>query len=308
MFWLLRRLWWMRRSRVMLPVLGLALAAQGWLLVRPPAVPLDSRRLELTDEVARKLAESLPPPAAGRPTLAVLPLERDQTGAVTEAVRQAIARVDHYSVEPASLLERMITECGLMPNTVNFESAEELDTTQLSGEYVLLGRVQVLSARSDRDEAVLEGILIPAGQSLGGQRRQHQVASAPDSGHGVSGLRFRTEPVRLRAEAIHDHRPAANVASVTAWYQPSRLLIWLLILLGLPLVAGPLIQRGLDRQSNGLNLLMLLGLTTAAGLAASTVIGMQIETGVGAALLVLTLALALGYNWWFLSKLEDLRA
>jgi len=305
MFWLLRSLWSMRRSRVMLPMLGLAVLAQGWLLVRPQPVPLDTRRLELTDEVARKLAETLPPPPGRRPTLAVLPFDRDPTGAVTEAVRRAIARVDQYTVQPASLLERVITECGLMPNNVRLEAADELDTTRISGEYVLLGRVQVLSARSDRDEAVLEAVLLPVA-TPGQGTRGGSSPGAKVPGHGVSGLHF-AEPVRFRAETVHDHQIAAKSARDGVWYQPSRLLIWLLLVLGLPLVAAPLIQRGLDRESNGLNLLMLLGLTAAAGLGAWTVIGMPIETSGGAGLLLFTLVLVFGYNWWLLSKLEDLR-
>lgn len=306
MFWLLRRIWSMGRSRLMLPVLGLAVAAQGWLLVRPGPLPLDDRRLELTDEVARKLAESLPTPAAGRPTLAVLPLERDPTGAVTDAVRRAIDRVDRYTVLPPSLLERVVTECGLTRNTIRLDGAEELDLARIPAEFALVGHVQSLSARSDSDEAVLEGVLIHNASSPGEAVYDHRV-SPPGPPWAQEGSVVQEGSVRLRAEVVHDHRPAAKLAGMAAWYQPSRLLFWLLLMLGLPLAAIPLIQRGLDRQSNAVNLLMLLGLTAAAGLGVWAAIGTPIETGLGAALLVLTLVLALGYNWWLLSKLEELR-
>lgn len=287
MFWLLRTMWSMGRSRVMLPVLALAVAAQGWLLVRPRPLPLDARRLELTDEVARKLAESLPVPAVERPTLAVLPFERDPTGVVTDAVRRAIERVDRFTVLPPGLLDRVQAEYGWTRNSVSLDKADELDLARVPGEFVLVGQVQNLSARSDGDEAVLEGVLI---------RNASSRASPP-----------KEKAVRIRAEAVYDHRSAAALAGAAAWYPPSRLLIAALLVLGLPLVAAPAIQRGLDRQSNAVNLLMLLGLTAAAGTGCWGVVGASLETGLGAALLVLTLVFALGYNWWLLSKLEELR-
>ena len=287
MFWLLRMMWSMGRSRVMLPVLLLAVAAQAWLLLRPQPLPLDERRLVLTDEVARKLAESLPVPAAGRPSLVVLPFERDPTGSVTDAVRRAIDRGDRYTVLPPSLLERVATECGLTLNPVRLEAADELDLARIPGEFVLAGQVQNLSARSDGDDAVLEGVLI---------RNATSRESSPER-----------KSVLLRAEAVYDHRAAAKLAGMTAWFRPSRVLIGLLLVLGLPLAATPLLQRGLDQQSNAVNLLMLLGLTAATGAGCWIVVGMPVETALGSVLVALTLGFVLGYNWRLLSKLEELR-
>jgi hypothetical protein len=307
MFWLLRVMSWVMGSRMMVAVLGLAIAIQAWLLLRVQPIALDARQLELADEVAHKLAESLPRPTAGRPTLVVMPFDRDPTGGVTEAVRRAIARVDHYTVQPPGLQERLITRCGFALTTVSFASAEQLDTAGLGGEYVLLGQVQILSARSDRDEAVLEGILIPA-RSSADSRRSQRVADSADSMRGPAGPQAPSRVLRVKGEAVHEHRPVTMASGLAAWCQPARLVAWLVFVLCLPLAVARPIQHALNRESNGLNLLMLLGLTTAAWSAAWAVIGRSAETGVGTALLVLTLAAAFGYNWWVLSRLEHLRS
>jgi hypothetical protein len=75
----------------------------------------------------------------------------------------------------------------------------------------------------------------------------------------------------------------------------------------LPFLAAPWLTRGLNRESNAVNLAMLLGLTAIASLAAWQLCGLNTETGEGTALLLLTMVLALGYNVWLLSKLEELR-
>jgi len=111
-----------------------------------------------------------------------------------------------------------------------------------------------------------------------------------------------------------DGRPALVVTRFeddptarTTYPWPSRLLSWLIVALVMPLLLAPLAQRGLDRQSNALNLLMLLGLTACAGLAAFGLLGCHLDTGLAAVWLVLGITLSLLYNWLILGKLDDLR-
>ena len=83
--------------------------------------------------------------------------------------------------------------------------------------------------------------------------------------------------------------------------------MWLLTASLIPLFSASVITRGLARESNGLNLAMLLGLTAIGGLAAWALLGLQLETGAGATALALTVAIGLAYNWCVLTKLEELR-
>jgi len=77
MGWIRRSLWRPLRVRFVLPLLLIAAAGEFWLSVRPKPCPLDDRRVRLVNEAAAKLAESLPAPQAGRPTIIVLPFEQD---------------------------------------------------------------------------------------------------------------------------------------------------------------------------------------------------------------------------------------
>ena len=88
---------------------------------------------------------------------------------------------------------------------------------------------------------------------------------------------------------------------------PARIVVWLLLAVLLPLAAAPLLSWGLAAESNVVNLLMLLGLTTVAALAAYALIGFRLDTIWTAAFLVTAVILTLAYNWSVLSKLNELR-
>jgi hypothetical protein len=305
MRFIVRLLWRVVRFRLLLPMMLIGFAGQVWMSVRPTRNPLDERRLELADEVAGKLAESLPRPAVGRPTLIVMPFDRDPTGSVTDAVCRAIERVDRYAVQPRSLLENLLRKYGTRVEAITPEEAETLVIEDTPAEFVLAGRVQMLSARSDMDEAAIEGVFIP----VGGTRDTLAVtAEAPiaDRSTGVPITRL-SRPVRLLAETVRDHTTEAQPLPAETYPWPARLITWLLVALLLPLVATPLVSRGLEKQSNAVNLLMLLGLTSVAGVTAFAMVGFQLDTIWGASLLVAGTGLAFAYNWLVLAKVDELR-
>jgi hypothetical protein len=298
-------LWRVARIRLILPILCVGLVAQAWMTVRPKPNPLDARRLELADEVAGKLAESLPRPTLGRPTLVVMPFDRDPTGSVTDAVCRAIERVDRYTIQPPSLLENIFRQYGIPVQPVTPEAAESLAIENAPAEFLLAGRVQMLSARSDMDEASLEGVFIPIG---GVQDVQTLPAEAPIGANSMQApIGSLSRAVRLLAETVHDHTADTQPAPVETYPWPMRLVLWLLATLLLPVVVTPLVSRGLEKQSNTVNLLMLLGLTTVAGVAAFAMVGFRLDTAWGASLLVAGTGLALVYNWLVLSKVDELR-
>ena len=116
-------------------------------------------------------------------------------------------------------------------------------------------------------------------------------------------------PTALQSDEAPSKMDAAKArqAAVETYPWPARLVLWLLVALLLPLGAAPLVSRGLEMESNAVNLLMLLGLTTAAGLTAYAMVGFRLDTGLAATLLLAGVALALVYNWSVLTKLDELR-
>jgi len=278
MFELLRLL---LKLRLGIALLGLVVFWQGWMLIRPKPFPLDPRREAMATTAAENLAESMPQPPLRRPTLVVTPFQGDATGKVTEAVRKAVDRVGRYAVQPTTTMQNVMRELGLAEQSLSPESIASVDLGNLGTDYLLAGRVGVLSATTDKDEAVLEALLVPAGSP--------------------------SDTVRLCGEAVLDRSVTGIQRAIQSHPWPARLASWLALLLLLPLVLVPLVRRGLARESNAANLGMLLGLTLVTGLAAYAMLGFRLETVHSVISLVGGVGLALTYNWFLLSRLEDLR-
>lgn len=304
MFWLVRKMWRLVSWRASAVLLLAVAAGEGWLTLRPKPAPMDDHRADLSEELARKVAESLPVPPVGRPTLVVAPFERDPTGAVTQAVRHAIERVDRYAVQPASFLEILSREVG-MHQQLSPEEATCLALEDFPGEFLLAGRVETLSSRSDGDNAAAEIALVPRGMALPAEATPGMdlpsliVDNAP--------LPWTAQPIRFTAEVRHDRTigPAAKAILDDSW--PAKLVGWLLLTAMLPLTLSPAAARGLEKQSNAINLVMLLSLTAVPGLVAFAMLGFEVQGAEAAIVLILATALALLYNWVVLSKLEQLR-
>lgn len=280
MFRLVRRI---LGPRMLLAMVGLAvtLAWQGWMLVRPRAIPLDSRRRALAVEAAVKLARAMPEPATRKPTLAVARFEHDSTGEVTEEVRLAIDRMDVYAVQPTTVMQNVRRELSMKEEAPDLDAIATADLSGIDAEYLLAGRVSALRAAGGQEEALLEAVLMPI--------------SRP------------SESVRLSAGAGGDADESTPRAAVQSYPWPARLLSWLALAALLPLAFGPMTRRGLEKESNLVNLGMLAGLTTVAAVAAYAMVGFQVRT-IGAALWIAgATVLALVYNWGVLGKMEAMR-
>ena len=281
MVWVVGFLWKLVRSRLALPFLAIVVAGHCWMTFRPKPFPLDERRSELADEVAGKLADALPVPAAGRPTLTAAPFERDPTGTVTEAVQRAIDRVNRYAVQPASFTQNVFAEMGmreeLSPEHAAMAAADDLKT-----EYLLAGRVEKLSARTDMDEATVTAVLVPTG--------------LPECA------------VPLSVQVVHDHAATASQSGTETKAWLTHLVNWLMLAVLLPVAAAPAFMHGLKLRSNAFNAGILLALTFAGGIAAFAMLGFRLDTAISAALLIAAVTVALSYNWLILTKLEELTA
>lgn len=179
------------------------------------------------------------------------------------------------------LVENALGELGLR-QAVSPEAATSVAVDDVESEYLLAGRVEQLSARSDADQARLRAVFLPVG--------------SPD------------KAVHLSADVLHGHTAKADSWSAESYPWPARLLAWLALVVLLPLAVAPLALWGLQRGSNAVNLAMLLGLTLLAALAAFAMIGFRLDSWLSAALLIAAAGGWLAYNWGGLVKLEKLDA
>ncbi len=112
-----------------------------------------------------------------------------------------------------------------------------------------------------------------------------------------------------RAEAIRrslldlDYYRLAVSGIGSGW----RLLGWLAIALGLPLVTYPLAKRLLEKERNAVNVATWLGYSVADMGAALALTGFATPGLLGTVTLLLALGLSLFYNYGILTEIEDLR-
>ncbi len=101
--------------------------------------------------------------------------------------------------------------------------------------------------------------------------------------------------------------PASREQTGPAFAWPARALTWLAVVVMLPLAVAPLTRRMLEAESNAMNLALLAGLTAAGGLTAWALMEFRLAGWWAAPLLALAAGVAGVYNWFVLSKQEQLR-
>jgi hypothetical protein len=270
------------RACTVLARLGVVLIviAQGWVLVRPRPLPLDSARRALVEDAARQLAERLPAAPPGRPSLVVAQFQRDPTGLATDAVRRAIDRAGGFAVQPASFWENARRVLGIGIDGLAPEAAATATGNRLDGDYLMAGRLHRLAARSEREEAALEAVLVDA--------------------------RVPSQAISVKAEVARDHSRGQTAARITSYAWPARLAAWLALVVLLPLTLAPWLLRAVECRSNAVNLGLLLGLAAAGTAAALAVTGFRLEGSCAALALAAAAATALGYNWVVLDKMDKI--
>jgi hypothetical protein len=87
---------------------------------------------------------------------------------------------------------------------------------------------------------------------------------------------------------------------------PLRFVAWLVGIMLLPWAAAALLASGLKKESNGINMAMLIGLTFVSVLIGCAFINFR-ESNFFSLVFAAGALAALGYNWVFLSGLEDQR-
>lgn len=243
------------------------LAAGAWQVyevVKPAPPPIEGARLEAVDEATADLVHKWPQSVRGG-RLIVIPFERDTTGYVTKAMRDALTRSDYLDVQAPDVTEKVLRKIEF-PVSGTFDGQRALDVGQASEvQYVLTGKVERLSEVDHVVEAQIKAEL----WSVGGKQclLKWEYAQSPGTLERTLG---HVSPMR-------------------------RAVGWLLIVIILPWALYPLVSLVFRLESNAANAVMLVGFITFDGVIAWAGLASD-ASGWAGAFLILAIVFEAAYN------------
>lgn len=276
---LLRRALWSRWAALAALVLA---CWQGWGVVRPKPWPTDDLQRAAIEDVCWQAAEAVPTELPGIKDLAVMRLAGyDHDGYITARLAECLHRIGRYPVLHETLSGNIKKELGVgeVPVATATEAVAAAKSLGVAG--VVFGRVE--ENRRDRDSASVRVDLKVARIDTGEQvfarsltARQPPPATTASEGVSASGI-------------LSGIRPFA---------------VWAVIMLLLPILLVPIIRQMLEKESNTVNLALLLALTLVDVLVACLLLGNPLAGWIPGLLLLGALAVAGPYNYWLCSLLE----
>ena len=267
-------------------VIGLgAVSWQVWTVVRPKPWAPDELQAGVAEKACWDAAEGVPSNLPGVHKLAVLRLAgRDMEGFVTGKLTECLHRRGHYEILHETFVGNVKRELGIEPEPVR-TLVEALDAGKgLKVDGVVFG--EVTEFRRDRATARIAMDLKVAKVSDGRVLFSSGFsASAPSSDEAAGKLKY-----SIRATSV-----------------VRRILLWLAFAAIAPLLLIPIIRHFLERESNAVNFALLVALTLMDISLAFVLCGLDLDSWIPAALLVVA-ALSGGlYNYWLCSTVERLR-
>ena len=278
------------RPRITLPSLLLITAWEGYLLLQPKPAELDAPRREVADKACWQAVKRLPKlpaaspetPASGLSTLepvsrvAVLRLDGDKTGYVTDQLRAVIERTGTYNQPDPSLIDLAMKELKIDESQVGTNEAAMAAGRRMNVPYVLAGRILTFTSDQDvgRIRLALQLMAVKNATNVG----ESLIVAVPDEGPSARGF-------------------------TGIW----RVATWIAVVILLPLASIRLIRRLLALESNGVTLACLLSYGLLAGLLAFGLGGFEVSGWLSAATLLLAFVAALSYDYHVFSILEKHR-
>ena len=258
---------------------------------------------ELTRRAGEKIADSVTfdPRLA---SLHVVPIRGDARGWLREEIEERLADKGFIGIEEdASALARQLgriagtgrdDDDGLIGRLRAFlnEAAGEEFTEE---EALAFGRSAGVSS-------LLLG-RVTENDTVSGERRYTVVTRVLDVASGEEMVPAGEVAARVPLRVTSPDYLALAVRASSPWL---RLLVWLGVVLALPFVLLPLVLRVLDRESNGANLLLLLGFSSVGLLLAWFLLGLRLGGPVGFGVLTGGAVLALAYNFVVCTAFENL--
>ncbi len=216
--------------------------------------PLDPFRREVARMVVTQISEDMPS-EDGVELVVFPPLSGDRSGEVTEMVRQSFNDTGKYNVIDHALV-------------LNHLEDKELKKSDLYKPSLAAQVAQALDA-----DGTMSGKILSFPKPSGDKKTSLTVKMTLRDKSG--SLRFeRRYRAEIKPSFFSLSYQRANLATMGGW---RRFLVWAFIVLMMPILLHPLLQKLLTEESNLINLYMLLGMTAVGALAAYVAIGLRIE-------------------------------
>jgi hypothetical protein len=283
---LLKTAWLAIKMRIVWFLITAAVIAGAILIFGPRSKNVDTLRRVLAgrvlDEVIadierRYIRHQVREKLAVRKKLAVLDFAGKGGDTIAELLRKRLRRKGMLVEHRKSTLKKALDKVGITSPTGSPDKAGKL-AKELGADAAVFGRVEEFSRDRTRGAVRVEVALAEA--ESGSETMRHSYAALWPAGM------------------------LDRVASVGAGW---RLLIWLGVAVLLPLGAYPVAQATLERESNALSFLFLVGTTIIDLAAALFLLGFAVRT-VWVALLVIAAFVAAGaYNYLVLNSYEKMR-
>ena len=259
---------------------------QVWTVVRPSPWEPDELQAKAAERVCRAAAEAMPKGLSGLAKIAVVRLGgRDTDGYVTAKLAECIQRRGRYDVLHETFMGNVKKQLRIEEDPVTtLEKAVEVGKA-LDVTGVVFGEV----SEFERDETSARIQL------------DMKVANVADGKVAFAGSFGQEEPPA--GDSSQRLRNTINATSAV-----KRVLVWLAFAAMLPLLLVPIIKHFLARESNAVNMALLIALTLADLALAYVLCGLDITGWIAGILLVLAVASAGIYNYWLCSTVERLRA
>ena len=269
-------------SKIIRPKWALVAAAivaawQAYVILKPKRPALDAPRQEAAEQACWQALDKLP--SLPRDKVAVLRLAGDQTGLVTQKLRDVAERAGQFAQPAPGLLDRVLRELRIDEKPVDSLEGALAAGQKAEVPYVLYGRVWDFTSDLHTGRIRMELTLV----------------SVADARPAIAAVRI----------AVPD--PDAPTLGQTVWSGAWRFGVWLAAVVLLPIVTYPVIKRVLDRESNLAILLALVGYALAAWVLAFALSGFAIAGWLAGLVLLAGFVAALLYDYYTFCVIERRR-
>jgi hypothetical protein len=208
--------------------------------------------------------------------VAVLRLEGDSTGFVTEQLRAVIDRTGTYVQPAAGLVDRVMKELEIEERSAGSPAEAIAVGRRMKVPYVLSGRV--VEFRSDRQVGQIRLVL-----QLVDVGKARSVGEAVEVSYPEQGLRS------------------------GAWSVAWRTVLWMAVVGVFPLLTLPVIRQVLTLESNLITLIALLSCTALAGILALALTGFALGRWSSVGLIVIATGVAGSYDYYVFEVVDKRR-
>ncbi|MCX7020600.1 MAG: hypothetical protein NTY46_16745 [Candidatus Sumerlaeota bacterium] len=258
------------------------LLAEGWHVLGPEPRVLDGPRQAVADQAVEEAAGKIPYDKT-IDRVAVINLERDVTSYITGALRSKIASTGRYIVCGKGFMARLREKLNLEPGQAANDPDAIRAAKNMGAGAVILGSVPELVQDDNSAQITL-------------RVRMLRVSNA--------GEMASIEVKKSLSKSIIS--PGFLLAQAREKSVVTRLALWAMITIALPLLLAPIVRRVTRRDSNALNLMLLSAFVFVNLLAALFIVDVGLQTITGGIILVAVLALAVVYNYAICTRINEL--